>query len=109
MMVRQAKMRGATPVIVSPTPQNRWEGGKIQRFTDTYNAWSRQVAAEEGVPFIDLNELLATEYERIGQAQAGKDYFADVVHTREKGARLYCQTLSKALRDQNTPLAKYVK
>ena len=109
MMVRQAKMRGATPIIVSPTPQNHWDGGKILRFTDTYNAWSRQVAAEEGVPFVDLNDLLATEYEKLGKSVAEKDYFADVVHTREKGARFYCQTLAKALKDENTPLAKYVK
>ena len=109
MMIHQAKLRGATPIVVSPTPQSRWEGGKIQRFTDTYNAWSRQVAAEEGVAFVDLNDLLATEYEKMGKTVAEKDYFADVVHTRENGARFYCQTLAGALRDQKTPLAKYVK
>ena len=110
MMVRQAKMRGATPVVVSLTPQNRWEGErKIERYADTYVAWSRQVAQEEGVPFVDLNEILSAEYEKMGRAKAQKDYFADGVHTREAGARLYAELLAKALKDQNTPLAKYVK
>ena len=109
MMVRQAKQRGATPVIVSPTPQNRWEGAKIDRFTDTYNAWSRQVAAEEGVAFVDFNDIAAAQYEQIGREKAQKDYFADAVHTYEPGARFYCELLAKALKDQNTPLAKYVK
>ena len=109
MMVRQAKQRGATPVIVSPTPQNRWEGAKIDRFTDTYNAWSRQVAAEEGVAFVDFNDIAAAQYEKIGREKAQKDYFADAVHTYEPGARFYCELLAKALKDQNTPLAKYVK
>lgn len=109
MMIRQAKMRGATPIVVSPTPQNRWERGKIHRFTDSYNAWCRQVASEEGVAFVDFNEIAAARYEQIGQATAGRDYFVDVVHTPEKGARFYCELLARALRDQNTPLAKYAK
>ena len=110
MMVRQAKMRGALPIVVSPTPQNNWSGErKISRFDQTFNAWCRQVAQEEGVPFIDFNDICAAEYERIGRTAAQKDYFADSVHTREAGARLYCQVLAKALKDQNTVLAKYVK
>ena len=109
MMIRQARLRGATAIVVSPTPQNHWEGGKIQRFSDSFNAWCRQVATEEGVPFIDLNDIIATEYERIGRSKVEKEYFADVVHTFEPGARLYCQLLAQALKDQNTPLARYVK
>ena len=110
MMVRQARQRGATPIIVSPTPQNRWKGEKqIERFTDTYNAWCREVARQEGVTFVDLNDICAAEYEKIGRTKAQKDYFADSVHTVEAGARLYCETLAKALKEQNTPLAKYVK
>ena len=109
MMVRQAKLRGATPIIVSPTPQNRWDGGRIQRFTQTYNAWCREVAQQEGVAFVDLNDICATEYDKMGRSKAEKEYFADVVHTREHGARFYCELLSKALKEQNTPLAGYVK
>ncbi len=110
MMVRQAKMRGAIPIVVSPTPQNRWNGEKkIERFTDTYNAWSRQIAQEEGVTFIDLNDIIAAEYEKIGRTKAQKEYFVDAVHTYEAGARLYDELLAKALKEKNTPLAKYVK
>ncbi|MCR4824606.1 MAG: rhamnogalacturonan acetylesterase, partial [Bacteroidales bacterium] len=108
-MIRQAKMRGGIPIVVSPTPQNRWNGRKIDRFTDSFNAWCRQVASEEGVPFVDFNDIAAAEYEKIGMAKAQKEYFADAVHTYEPGARLYCQLLSQALKDQNTPLARYVK
>jgi len=61
------------------------------------------------VTFVDLNDICAAEYEKIGRTKAQKDYFADSVHTVEAGARLYCETLAKALKEQNTPLAKYVK
>ena len=110
MMIRQARMRGGIPIIVSPTPQNSWTGDRqIARFTDTFNAWGAQVAREEGIPFVDLNVLCADEYEKIGRTTAQKEYFADAVHTFEPGARLYCRTLADALKSQNTPLAKYVK
>ena len=109
-MIRQARMRGGIPIVVSPTPQNDWTSDRqIRRFTDSFNAWCRQVAREENVPFVDLNDLCAAEYEQIGRAKAQEDYFADSVHTREAGARLYCKSLADALRNQNTPLAQYVK
>ncbi|MCR4860502.1 MAG: glycoside hydrolase family 88 protein [Bacteroidales bacterium] len=110
MMIRQAKMRGAVPIVVSPTPQNRWNGEKkIERFTDTFNDWCRNIAREEGVTFVDFNDICAAQYESIGRTQAQKDYFADSVHTREKGARLYCKVLADALREQGTPLKDYVR
>lgn len=109
-MVRQTRMRGGIPIVLSPTPQNSWDGEHgIARFTDTFNAWCREVALQEGVTFLDLNGLCASEYEKIGRTQAQKDYFADSVHTFEPGARLYCKTLADALKTQDTPLAKYVK
>ena len=108
-MIRQTKLRGGIPIVLSPTPQNRWDGDKLQRFDDSYNAWCRQVAEEEGVIFIDINDILAARYELIGQAAASSDYFADVVHTVEKGAKLYCKAISQALRDSASPLAAYVK
>ena len=109
LMVRQTKMRGGIPVILSPTPQNRWgEDGKIERFEDSYNAWCRTVAQEEGVSFIDANELIGREYDRLGKDKA-QEYFADVVHTHEGGARLYCTVISQALKGSDNSISKYVK
>jgi len=110
MMVRQTKLRGGIPIILSPTPQNRWASKKsVNRFADTYNAWCKEVAEQEGVIFLDINELAGQEYDKIGQQAAQGDYFADSVHTREKGARMYCETIAKALKASKSPLAKYVK
>ena len=110
MMVRQTKMRGGIPIVVSPTPQNRWESNhKVQRFNETFNAWCEQVAKEEGVVYINVNELAGAAYDKMGKATAQKDYFADSVHTFEGGARLYCKTLADALKASKSPLGKYVK
>ena len=108
MMVRQTKLRGGIPVIVSPTPQNRWSGEKdINRFTDTYDAWCKTVASEEGCEYVDFNNIAADKYNAIGKTKAQADYFSDSVHTKEAGARMYCELLSSALK--GTSLGKYVK
>ena len=109
MMVRQARMRGATPIVISPTPLNRWKDGKVSRYDETFNEWCREVAEQEGVLFIDINELIAREYDAMGEETARKDYFADSVHTREKGARLYCETIARALKESKSSISKYVK
>lgn len=110
MMVRQTLLRGGIPVILSPTPQNSWEAeDSIRRFSGSFNAWCAEVAGEEGVSFIDLNELIAKEYDKIGKSVAQEEYFADSVHTREAGARLYCTVLANALKAAGLPLGEYVK
>ena len=102
-------MRGATPIVISPTPLNRWKDGKVSRYDETFNEWCREVAEQEGVLFIDINELIAREYDAMGEETARKDYFADSVHTREKGARLYCETIARALKESKSSISKYVK
>ena len=110
MMIRQTRMRGGIPAVLSPTPQNRWAGDtSVERFDKTFNAWCKEVAAQEGVEYIDFNELAAAQYDAIGKQKAQAEYFADAVHTQESGARLYCRTLAEALKSSGSPLASYIK
>lgn len=110
MMIRQTRMRGGIPAVLSPTPQNRWAGDtSVERFDKTFNAWCKEVAAQEDVVYIDLNQLAAAQYDAIGKQKAQADYFADSVHTLEAGARMYCRTLADALKSSGSPLASYIK
>ena len=110
MMVRQTEMRGGIPIVLSPTPLNSWEDGRtISRYDDSYNAWCRLVAEKEDAAFIDFNELAAAEYEELGRKTAQADYFADSVHTLEKGARMYCEILATALKDSGLAIAEYIR
>lgn len=110
MMIRQTRMRGGIPAVLSPTPQNRWTSdSSIERFDKTFNAWCKEVAAQEDVVYIDLNQLAAAQYDAIGKQKAQAEYFADSVHTLEAGARMYCRTLADALKSSGSPLAAYIK
>ncbi len=96
--IREAKAAGATPIVCSPVPRKTWKDGKIARSADTHGGWAKRVAAEEGVAFIDLNELIATRYEALG-AEKVEPLFADEhTHTSRAGAELNAAIVAEALR-----------
>jgi rhamnogalacturonyl hydrolase YesR/lysophospholipase L1-like esterase len=96
IMVRQAKAKGANVVLFSLTPGNSWEGDQMIRSTNTYVQWTKEIAEEENVPFIDMNDIAARMYEEIGRENAAP-YFADRVHTMYDGAILYCKAAIQGL------------
>jgi len=97
LYIRQAKARGAIPVVLSHTPGNSWEGDRMLRNSDTYGKWSKEVAEEEGVRYIDLNDLIATQCEAMGKEQTNELY-KDRVHTSREGALLFGKTLIEGIR-----------
>ena len=97
LYIRQAKARGAIPVVLSHTPGNSWEGDRMLRNSDTYGKWSKEVAEEEGVRYIDLNDLIANQCEAMGKEQTNELY-KDRVHTSREGALLFGKTLIEGIR-----------
>ena len=108
--VRDAKDKGAIPVVCSPIPRNDWKDGKVIRSKESYAGWAEQIAKEEGVHFIDLNELVAASYEQLG-ADAVKPFFpADHTHTDMNGAKLNARIVANQLKIINPAnLKKYMK
>lgn len=95
--IRQAKAKGATVIITSHTPGNRWtEDGKIKRCDETYGKWSKEVAEQEGVYFVDLNDITARKYEAVGKEKTNS-YFVDNVHNTKEGAIMNAQSVFHAL------------
>ena len=60
--VKECKALGAQPVLLSLTPRNAWDEknpGHIVRVNETFGLWARQVAEEQDIPFVDLNDWTA--------------------------------------------------
>ncbi|MGB8191211.1 MAG: rhamnogalacturonan acetylesterase [Chitinophagaceae bacterium] len=96
--IQDAKAKGATPIVCSPIPRNDWKEGKVSRSSESYAKWARQIAEQEGVAFIDLNELVAKKYEEMG-AETVKPFFpVDHTHTNIDGAKLNAQIVTDALK-----------
>lgn len=107
--INQTKEKGATPVICSLVPRNRWENGKVIRDT-SYALWAQQVAEEEGVSFIALHTLVANQYDIWGEILV-KDFFSgDHTHTSLKGALINAETVASAIKKlNNCDLKKHLK
>ncbi len=96
--IREAKVAGATPIVLSLTPRKTWKEGKIARSSESYGGWSRQVAEQEGVAFIDANDLIATRYEQLG-ADKLDPLFGDAnQHTSKAGADLNAAIIAAELK-----------
>ncbi len=84
--VVDTKAKGATAIICSLIPRKIWKDGKVARNGKDYAGWTREVAEAEHVGFIDLNNLIANRYDKLGEA-AVEPLFADPhTHTSWDGA-----------------------
>jgi rhamnogalacturonan acetylesterase len=105
--VKEAKEKGAIPIVCSLVPRNDWAKDKVKRSKDSYAQWAKQVADTEGVAFIDLNEKIALEYEALGEKAVLKQFFPkDHTHTNYDGARLNAQIVSTEIRELKTATLK---
>jgi rhamnogalacturonan acetylesterase len=103
-----AKLKGATVVICSPIPRKSWKDGKMGRASGDYGKWAREAAAAEGVMFIDLNEIIAQGYEKLGPEKV-EAFFGDPhTHTSVEGAKFNAGCVVAGLKGlPNKPFDRY--
>ncbi len=116
-MAKAAKARGAHPVFLTPAAAIRCSGdtavGNRGFITETFSAGSANQ-----VPVIDLHKLSYTRYNDLDFCPFNGDYSSgpvgaffcnDHTHFEAAGARQIAGVVTKALRDQQIPLAAYLK
>jgi lysophospholipase L1-like esterase len=109
--IREAKELGVTPILCSPVPRQKWADGKVVRSTvDGYAAWAREIACQEGVGFIELNDGVAARYEALGAEKVRLLYADEDTHTSMAGALLNASLVAEGLRSlSGEPLAPYLR
>ena len=98
--ISDARAKGATPIVLSLVPRDRWEEGGVIRSNRDYGKWAAEAAEQEKAIFIDLNEIVALRYEEIGEEKVGKDLFTeqDWTHTTHEGAEVNAACVAAAIR-----------
>jgi rhamnogalacturonan acetylesterase len=96
--VNETKAKGATAIVCSPIPRNEWKDGKVIRSGSSYAGWAKQVADQTGSYFIDLNDMIATEYEKMDTAKVRNFFPADHTHTNKEGAILNAQQVVEGIK-----------
>ena len=107
--IRQAIAKGAIVIVTSHTPGNWWKDDNVTRCDLTYGKWSKEVAEQEDVFFIDLNERTACKLEQNGKEKAA-GYFVDSVHNTEEGAKMNSESVIEGIRElKECSLNDYIK
>jgi lysophospholipase L1-like esterase len=96
--IKDAKAKGAIPIVVSLIPRNIWREGKVVRNNDTYVLWARQAAEQEGAYFIDLHNMLCDKYDLMGGAMVAPYFYGDHTHTSLAGAQVNAMMVSQGIK-----------
>ena len=103
--IREIRAAGANPILMSLTPRDAYDAaGKIVRKPQTQ--WAAYVAAVEGVPFVDLNELSGTKLDSYSRWKEQYHFFGDHIHTSLFGAEMNARSAAEGLYYSLNPLLK---
>ncbi|MCE7056063.1 rhamnogalacturonan acetylesterase [Algoriphagus sp. AGSA1] len=99
-MILAAKAKGVTPIVCSLIPRNNWKNGKVITAETDYGLWAKQVTEDTGTAFIDLNQLVADQYNQLGEEYVKAHFFNDTDHTHtiEEGAGLNARIVVEAIK-----------
>jgi lysophospholipase L1-like esterase len=98
--INETKSRGAIPIVLSMIPRNSWRDGRVVRADKDFGLWARQVAEQEGAYFIDLNNITADRYEKMGPDKVKQLFPTDHTHTNSRGALINAESVMKGLKKQ---------
>lgn len=107
----EGKAKGATVILCSMVPHQDWKDGKVVRHEqETFVKWTADAAQTSGVQFIDLNEIIAVGYEKLGTEKV-EAFFADKrTHTSMEGAKYSAEAVVRGLNELPLhPLEGYLK
>ena len=111
--IRDAQEKGAIPIVLSHTPRNMWDNGKIIRNTSSFGQWTKAAADVTGAYYVDLNKITADRLQEIGYEKGlrlvGEYFKRDHTHTSLKGAKLNAESIVEGLKEVECPLADYLK
>jgi len=122
VMAQAAKDRGAHPIFVTPLAMVRCSGSTVTASREPYVTATKDAGTQYSVPVIDLNGLAIALYKQrafcpipggdVSATTTGPvgDFFCDDhTHLSASGALDIAGLVAQALRDQNIPLAAYLK
>ena len=108
---REARERGATPIVLSLIPRDIWHEGRVARADQHHGKWAAEAAAQVGAIFVDLNDLVAHRYEADGRDVVHVEYFTptDHTHTSRRGAEVNAECVVTGVIDRVPTLAAYLR
>ena len=86
-------------MVCSLIPRNSWRNGSAARNKEDYAGWAGQAAQAENAPFLDINEIIARQYDALGQEKVNALFIAGAgPHTSQAGAETNAACVVAALK-----------
>jgi lysophospholipase L1-like esterase len=104
--IDDVRKRGGNPILMSLTPRDAYDEntGKIVRKPHTQ--WLMQVAAEEGVPFIDLNEISGQKLDGYSKWKEKYHFYQDHIHSSRFGAMMNARSAAEGIAVSRNPMLR---
>ena len=101
----ETRAKGANILLMSLTPRNAFdEKGLIVRKPQT--AWAAQIADEQNVPFVDLNEISGAKLDSYSPWKQQYHFLGDKIHTSKFGAEMNALSAAEGIRQCSHPALK---
>lgn len=121
--VKEARAKGANPVLITPVARRQFTNGVLEDTHGQYPVVVRAVAAAMQVPLLDLQQSSAALLTQEGEAGSVKMFkttpaghynslpqgVTDNTHFSGYGAAKMAALIAGAIREQHLPLATYLK
>jgi lysophospholipase L1-like esterase len=110
VMIAEARLRGAFPVLITPMQRHNFEGAKIRNTLGDFPESIRQTAKEENVPLIDLTAMSVAFYEAMGTEKSWLAFSrgTDATHHSAYGAYELAKCVAEGIRRAVPSLAAHL-
>ena len=100
--IAECRAAGAHPILMSLTPRDAYdEAGKIVR--KPHGKWLEEVAKEQRVPYVDLNEISGAKLDAFGRWKESYHFYQDHIHTSKFGAQLNARSAAEGIALNDDP------
>ncbi len=102
--IHDVRTKNGNIILMSLTPRDAYDPqtGLIVRKPQT--EWAAYIAAVEGVPFVDLNEISGAKLDAFSPWKEKYHFLGDHIHTSKFGAELNARSAAEGLWQSHNPL-----
>ena len=101
--IAECREAGAHPILMSLTPRDAYDEKTGKIVSKPQTEWAAYVAAQEGVPFVDLNEISGSKLDSYSKWKEQYHFFGDHIHTSAYGAEMNARSAAEGIAASSNP------
>ena len=97
LYINDIRAHGANPILMSLTPRDAYDEQTALIVRKPQTQWAAYIAAVEGVPFVDLNEISGAKLDSYSHWKEQYHFLGDHIHTSKFGAEMNARSAAEGL------------